>query len=153
MGYDFQALPPHFSVQLSVVLSCGLANPGSASSLFSLAKVQISSASTDDCPLSAPQAPRTPPQITRTPQRWPEALCRHLVVSSGDTPCPYSGGEKMFILLRNIGDCSHEIKRRLLLGRKLMTNGDSIFKSRDITLPAKVHVSQGYGFSGGHVWM
>ena len=50
-------------------------------------------------------------------------------------------------------DCSHEIKRRLLLGRKLMTNGDSIFKSRDITLPAKVHVSQGYGFSGGHVWM
>ena len=38
------------------------------------------------------------------------------------------------------GDCSHEIKRRLLLGRKVMTNLDSIFKSRDITLPAKVHV-------------
>ena len=36
------------------------------------------------------------------------------------------------------GDCSHEIKRRLLLGRKVMTNLDSIFKSRDITLPAKV---------------
>ena len=36
------------------------------------------------------------------------------------------------------GDCSHEIKRRLLLGRKVMTNIDSIFKSRDITLPAKV---------------
>ena len=36
------------------------------------------------------------------------------------------------------GDCSHEIKRRLLLGRKLMTNLDSIFKSRDITLPTKV---------------
>lgn len=54
MGYDFQALPPRFSVQLSVVLSCGLANPGSASSLFSLAKVQISSASTDDCPTPAP---------------------------------------------------------------------------------------------------
>ena len=35
------------------------------------------------------------------------------------------------------GDCSHEIKRRLLLGRKVMTNLDSIFKSRDITLPAK----------------
>lgn len=48
MGYDFQAFPPHFPVQLSVVLSCGLANPGSASYLFSLAKVQISSASTDD---------------------------------------------------------------------------------------------------------
>jgi len=38
------------------------------------------------------------------------------------------------------GDCSHEIKRRLLLGRKVMTNPESIFKSRDITLPAKVHL-------------
>ena len=38
------------------------------------------------------------------------------------------------------GDCSHEIKRCLLLGRKVMTNLDSIFKSRDITLPAKVHL-------------
>ena len=38
------------------------------------------------------------------------------------------------------GDCSHEIKRRLLLGRKLMTNLDSILKSRDITLPTKVHL-------------
>ena len=38
------------------------------------------------------------------------------------------------------GDCSHEIKRRLLLGRKVMTNLDSIFKSRDITLPAIVHL-------------
>ena len=38
------------------------------------------------------------------------------------------------------GDCSHEIKRRLLFGRKVMTNLDSIFKSRDITLPAKVHL-------------
>ena len=38
------------------------------------------------------------------------------------------------------GDCSHEIKRHLLLGRKVMTNLDSIFKSRDITLPTKVHV-------------
>ena len=38
------------------------------------------------------------------------------------------------------GDCSHEIKRRLLLGRKLMTNLDSLLKSRDITLPTKVHV-------------
>ena len=49
------------------------------------------------------------------------------------------------------GDCSHEIKRRLLLGRRVMTNLDSIFKSRDITLPTKV--CQGYGFSSGHVWM
>ena len=38
------------------------------------------------------------------------------------------------------GDCSHEIKRHLLLGRKVMTNVDSIFKSRDITLPAKFHL-------------
>ena len=38
------------------------------------------------------------------------------------------------------GDCSHEIKRRLLLGRKIMTNLEGIFKSRDITLPTKVHL-------------
>ena len=51
-------------------------------------------------------------------------------------------------------DCSHEIKIYLLFGRKVMTNLDSIFKSRDITLPTKVRlVSQGYGFSSGHVWM
>ena len=51
------------------------------------------------------------------------------------------------------GDCSHEIKTRLLLGRQVMTNLDSIFKSRDITLPTKVRLSQGYGFSNSHVWM
>ena len=51
------------------------------------------------------------------------------------------------------GDCSHEIKRRLLLGRKVMTNLDRIFKSKDITLPTKGPSSQGYGFSCGHVWM
>ena len=51
------------------------------------------------------------------------------------------------------GDCSHEIKRHLLLGRKVMTNLDSILKSRYITLSTKVQSSQGYGFSSGHVWM
>ena len=52
------------------------------------------------------------------------------------------------------GDCSHEIKRHLFLGRKAMINLDSILKSRDITLPTKVHlVSQSYGFSSNHVWM
>ena len=51
------------------------------------------------------------------------------------------------------GDCSHEIKRRLLLGSKGMTNLNSIFKSRDITLPKKGPSSQGYGFSSSHVWM
>ena len=40
------------------------------------------------------------------------------------------------------GDCSHEIKRCLLLGRKVMANQDSIFKSRDITLPTKVHLAK-----------
>ena len=44
------------------------------------------------------------------------------------------------------GDSSHEIKRHLLLGRKVITNLDSIFKSRDITLPTKVRLSQSYGF-------
>ena len=42
--------------------------------------------------------------------------------------------------IKGDGDCSHEIKRRLLLERKVMTNLDSIFKSRDITLPTKVHL-------------
>ena len=48
------------------------------------------------------------------------------------------------------GDHSHEIKRRLLLGRKVMTNLDSILKNRDITFPTKV---QSYSFSSSHVWV
>ena len=51
------------------------------------------------------------------------------------------------------GDCSHEIKRHLLLGRKLMTNLDSILKSRDITLPTKVCLVKAMVFKSGHVWM
>ena len=50
------------------------------------------------------------------------------------------------------GDCSHEIKRRLLLGRKAMTNLDSILKSR-LHLANKGPSSQSYGFSSSHVWM
>ena len=51
-------------------------------------------------------------------------------------------------------DCSHDIKRRLLLGRKVMTNLDSMFKSRDITLPTKVCLVKAMVFiSSGHVWM
>ena len=46
------------------------------------------------------------------------------------------------------GDCSHEIKRHLLLGRKVMTILDNVLRSRDKGLP-----SQAYGFSSGHVWM
>ena len=51
------------------------------------------------------------------------------------------------------GDCSHEIKRRLLLGRKVMTNLDSILKNRDITLPTKVCLVKAMVFSSSHVWM
>ena len=51
------------------------------------------------------------------------------------------------------GDCSHEIKRHLLLGRKVMTNLDSILKSRDITLPTKNHLVKAMIFSSSHVRM
>ena len=51
------------------------------------------------------------------------------------------------------GDCSHEIKRCLLLGRKAMTNLDSILKSRDIISANKDPSSQNYHFSSSHVWM
>ena len=51
------------------------------------------------------------------------------------------------------GDCSHEMKRYFRLGRKVMTNLDSIFKSRDITVPTKVRLVEVNGFSCGHVWM
>ena len=52
------------------------------------------------------------------------------------------------------GDWGHEIKRCLLLGRKVMTNLDRILKSRDITLPTKVILVKAiYGFSSSHVWM
>ena len=59
------------------------------------------------------------------------------------------GGSKITV----DGDCSHEIKRHLHLGRKAVTNLDSILKSRHITLPTKVPSSQRYGFSSSHVWM
>ena len=71
------------------------------------------------------------------------------IMASGPIPSWQTDGETMetrpdFILLgSNItvdGDCSHEIKSHLLLGRKAMTNLDSILKSRDITLPTKVHL-------------
>ena len=51
------------------------------------------------------------------------------------------------------GDCSHEIKRYLLLGRKAMTKIDNILKSRDSTLPTNVHLVKGYGFTSSHVWI
>ena len=51
------------------------------------------------------------------------------------------------------GDCSHKTKTRLLLGRKAMTNLDSVLKRRDNSLVIKVHLSQSYGFSSSQVWM
>ena len=71
------------------------------------------------------------------------------IMSSGPTTSWQIGGETMetvrdFIFgcskITADSDCSHEIKRRLLLGRKVMTNLDSIFKSRDVTLPTKVQL-------------
>ena len=51
------------------------------------------------------------------------------------------------------GDCSHETRRCLLLGRKALTNLDSILERKGITLPTKGLSSQGYGFSSSNVWM
>ena len=56
--------------------------------------------------------------------------------NNGNNERFYFGGSK----ITAVGDCSHEIKRRLLLGRNVMTNLDSILKSRDSTLPTKVHL-------------
>ena len=68
---------------------------------------------------------------------------------NGNSERLYFGGSKITV----DGDCSHEIKRPLLLGRKAMTNLDSILKSRSITFVNKSPSSQSYGFSSSHVWM
>ena len=74
------------------------------------------------------------------------------IMASGPITAWQIDGETMadFILggskITADGDCSHEIKRRLLLGRKVMTNLDSIFKSRDITLRTNVHLVKGMVF-------
>ena len=82
------------------------------------------------------------------------------IMASGPIPSWQIDGETIetvtdFIFLGSKitadGDCSHEIKRHLLLGRKAMTNPDSILKSRDIT--KKGLSSQSYGFSSSHIWM
>ena len=81
------------------------------------------------------------------------------IMASGPITSWQIGGETVgdFIFLGSKitadGNCSHEIKRCLLLGRKVMTNLDNIFKSRNITLPTKVRLVKAYGFSCGHVWM
>ena len=79
---------------------------------------------------------------------WSHHFMRNRWGNSGNSVRLYFGGSKMTA----DGDCSHEIKRHLLLGRKVMTNLDSILKSRDITLSTKVHLVKAV-FSSGHVWM
>ena len=83
------------------------------------------------------------------------------MASSPITPCQIDG-ETMetvrdFILggskITADGDCSHEIKRHLLLGRKAMTNLDSIMKKQRCYFANKGPSTQSYGFSSGHVWM
>ena len=68
---------------------------------------------------------------------------------SGNSDRLYWGGGE----ITADGDCSHEIKRHLLLGRKVMTNLGSMLKSRDITLSVKVHLIKAMVFSSSHVWM
>ena len=84
------------------------------------------------------------------------------IMASGPITSWQIDGETMEILTDFIlggskittdGDCSHEIRRCLLLGRKVMTNLDSILKGRDINFTNKGPSSQGYGVSSGHVWM
>ena len=84
------------------------------------------------------------------------------IMAPGPIPPWQIGGETMetvtdFLFLGSKitadGDCSHEIKRRLLLGRRAMTNLDSILKSRDISLLTKVRLNQSYGFSSSHMKM
>ena len=84
------------------------------------------------------------------------------IMASGPIPSWEIDGETVETVLDFIfwgskitadGDYSHETKRRLLLGRKVMTNLDSIFKSRDITLPTKIHLFKAMFFSSGQVWM
>ena len=84
------------------------------------------------------------------------------IMTSGPITSQQIDGETMetvrdFIVLGSKitadGACSHAIKRHLLLGRKAMTNLDSMLKSRDITLPTKINLAKAMVFSSGHVWM
>ena len=84
------------------------------------------------------------------------------IIASGPITSWPADGETMktvrnFILggskITSDDDCSHEIKRHLLLGRKAMTNPDSILKSKDITLLTKVHLVKATVFPGSYIWM
>ena len=87
------------------------------------------------------------PVIGRTPQE-PEGCYQpdHHVPAKSPQPPPA-------LCNPMDGDCSHEMKRRLLLGRKAMTNLDSILKSRDVTLPTKIHLVKAMIFFSSHVQM
>ena len=76
--------------------------------------------------------------LTFTENIW--CARRWVLFPYGLSPASHSNPRKWAPLWTEDGDCSHEIKRCLLLGRKVMTNLDSIFKTRDITLPTKVHL-------------
>ena len=82
------------------------------------------------------------------------------IMASGPITSWQIGGEKVEAVTDSLffsfkitvdGDCSHEIRRQLLLGRKAVTNLDSVLKSGDITLPTKVHIVK--AISSNHVWM
>ena len=84
-------------------------------------------------------------------------LCLYTYITSWQTDRETVETVADFILggskITAVGDCSHEIKRRLLLGRKVIINLDSIFKSRDITLPTKVRLVKAMVFSSSHIWI
>ena len=84
------------------------------------------------------------------------------IMASGSSTSWQLDGETMLTMTNFIfwgskitadGDCSHEIKRHLLPGRKAMTKLDNILKSRGIILPKNVHLVKAMVFSSGHVWM
>ena len=80
---------------------------------------------------------------------WPHHFMANRCRNSGNTVRLYFWGSK----ITADGDCSHEIERRMLLGRKAMTNLDGILKTWDITLPTKVHLVKAMFFSGSRVWV
>ena len=96
-----------------------------------------------------------------------EKACLKLIIKKSKTTAPSPitswqiNGKKMEIVTDFIflgfkitaDDCSHGIKRRLLLGRKAMANIDSIFKSRDVTFLTKVQIVKAMVFPSSHVWM
>ena len=96
-------------------------------------------------------------QKTKIMASWEDDQVMIKIISSWETDGETVETVSDFILggskITADGNCSHKIKRRLLLGRKVMTSLDSIFKSRDITLPTKVRLVKAMVFSCGHVWM